>query len=159
MRNTYSLQLRYCPEELQYVIYSDDIEELLADYAETHHISETFQKELERYVWQFLMFTKTGKIEKGREVKAPNRREEYVISREVLSRYVAALRDAEYSNSSLTKRLQAVIIVLRRIRSIGSADRCPERSPETSKYCKKNRAGGKHTNSNCQRCKRVLQEA
>ncbi|ALM76059.1 tyrosine-type recombinase/integrase [Thermococcus barophilus] len=109
------IPLRYRPEELQYVIYSDDVEELLADYASSHNLSEAFQKELERFVWQFFEFTKTRKLKSGVKIKAPQKREEYVVSREVLIRYVSALFEAGYSSSSIAKRLQTVILVLRRL--------------------------------------------
>lgn len=114
MRNK-PIPLRYQPDKLQYAIYSDDIEELLADYEESHQISEASRKELERFVWQFLRFTKTGGLESGVRIKAPTTREEYAISREVLVRYLKALAAAGYSSSSIAKRLQAVIILLRRI--------------------------------------------
>lgn len=115
MRNNNPIRLRYRPDELQYAIYSDDVEELLSDYISSHKLSETSQKELERFVWQFLKFTKDGKIEQGVKIQAPTTREEYVVSREVLIRYVNAPAGAGYSNSSIAKRLRAVILILRRI--------------------------------------------
>ncbi|WP_297534354.1 site-specific integrase [Thermococcus sp.] len=115
MRRAGVIKLEYQPEELQYLVSSDDIEELLADYASTHDVSEAYMKEFERYVWQFMKFVKIGRLESGSRIKAPSTKEEYVISREVLVEYVKALIKAGYSNSSLTKRLQVVIIVLRRL--------------------------------------------
>ncbi|NJE10944.1 tyrosine-type recombinase/integrase [Thermococcus sp. MAR1] len=113
MRRTGLIRLEYRPEELQYLISSDDVEEMLADYASSHSISETYRKELERFVWQFLRFVKTGRLESGNRIKAPTNREEYVVSRRVLVEYVRALIRAGYANSSMTKRLQAVILLLR----------------------------------------------
>ena len=115
MRNNQPVQLRYRPGELKYIIYSDDIEELLADYASSRNLSETSRKELERFVWQFMKFLKDKKLVSGDKIKAPESSEGYVVSREVLIDYVNALLGAGYSNSSITKRLQAVILVLRRL--------------------------------------------
>ncbi len=115
MRRAGVIKLEYQPEELRYVFTSEDVEQLLADYASTRDVSEAYMKEFERYVWQFLKFVKTGRLESGSRIKAPSEREEYVISREVLVEYVKALNREKYSNSSLTKRLQAVVIVLRRL--------------------------------------------
>lgn len=78
-------------EELQYLISRDDIEEMLANYASSHSISEIYGKELKRFVWQFPRFVKTGELESGNRIKAPTKREEYVISRRVLVEYVRAL--------------------------------------------------------------------
>jgi len=91
MRREGVIQLKYQPEELKYVFTSEDIEQLLADYALTHDVSEAYMKEFERYVWQFLKFVKTGRLESGSRIKAPLKREEYVISQEVLIEYVKAL--------------------------------------------------------------------
>ena len=115
MRRGGLIQLKYQPDELKYEFFSDDIEELLADYASIHDVSEAYRKELERYVWQFMKFLKDGMIVSGDKIKAPGSNERYVVSREALVEYVRALIKAGYSNSSMTKRLQAVIIVLRRL--------------------------------------------
>ncbi|HIH73368.1 MAG: hypothetical protein PWP49_135 [Thermococcaceae archaeon] len=109
------VQLQYQPDNLRYLIKSSDIEELLADYASTHKLSEASRKEFERFVWQFLGFVKDGRVVFGGKIKAPQDNEEYVISREVLIGYVNALMETGYSNSSIVKRLQAVILVLRRL--------------------------------------------
>lgn len=115
MRRGGLIQLKYQPDELKYEFFSDDIEELLADYASIHDVSEAYRKELERYVWQFMKFLKDGMIVSGDKIKAPGSNERYVVSREALVEYVRALIEAGYSNSSMTKRLQAVILVLRRL--------------------------------------------
>lgn len=107
--------LRYRASSARYVIRSDDIEELLADYLSTHRISREFQKEIERYVWQFFEFTKTGHLKRGSKISPPSRREEYVVSREILEKYVVKLAQLEYSSSSIVKRLQVIVMVLRRM--------------------------------------------
>jgi len=114
MRNE-PISLKYNPRKLKYLISSTDVEEMLADYVSSHNLSESSRKELERFIWQFLGFTKNRRLESGRRVRAPRKREEYEISREVLVEYVRALVEAGYSNSSMTKRLQAVILLLRRM--------------------------------------------
>jgi integrase len=115
MRNNRPVQLRYQPNELKYIIYSDDIEELLADYASSRNLSEASRKELDRFVWQFMKFLKDKELVKGDKIGAPEGNESYVVSRETLIDYVNALMEAGYSNSSITKRLQVVILVLRRL--------------------------------------------
>lgn len=105
--------LRYRTSNSKYRIYSNDVEELLADYVSSHRISIGFQNEIERFVWQFFNFVQTGRLEKGNKIKPPVENGEYVVSREVLDRYVRALVNSGYSSSSITKRLQVVEIVLR----------------------------------------------
>jgi len=50
MRRAGVIKLEYWPDEARYKFSSDDIEQLLADYASTHNVSEAYMMEFERYV-------------------------------------------------------------------------------------------------------------
>ncbi|NJE11885.1 site-specific integrase [Thermococcus sp. LS2] len=106
-----TIWLRYKDNNVKYKFTSEDIEELLADH--TKELSESSRKEIERYIWQFLHFTKTKKLVKGKNPKAPEKIEVYEVSEDILREYVDALSRAGYGESAKLKRMRYVKMMLR----------------------------------------------
>ncbi|WP_297498529.1 hypothetical protein, partial [Thermococcus sp.] len=113
--------LKYKPENIVYKVSKVELEKYIKNYASNKGAkrSSSTIKEVERIVWQFVEFIRTGTLRTGSnrgrskvKIEPPVEDVEYIITSRKLEQYVEEVL-AAYSSVAASKRLKIVKRVLK----------------------------------------------